>query len=232
RLVALVGLAIAAAAAFVRPLRRAGRAAWASLSPIARLCAGAALGALAWALVAGLASSRRLPALDALRASLLLGLALPLGASRVVARRGRLLAGVFLAACAVDAVVSVAQSRGWYQPFDLVAVGMRDVTGAFVGNVRYLATALALCAVLALAILLPATGRPLRIAAAVLLGLFVAGLAVNQNLTALSAALAGFTVALAARFGRRAVVPILAGAAAVALLVAAYPPLRTRAVEA
>lgn len=231
RLLAQVGLAIAAAAAFAWPRRGALAASWRGRPPGLRAAGWLLLGAIAWALAAALASPRRGAAIDASRGLLLVALALPLGASRVVARRGRLLLGVFLGACAVDAAVSIAQSRGLYRPFELSTIGLRDATGAFAGNVGYLAGALTLAAVAALGVLLFAAAPWLRLAAGILLVLFAAGLGVNRNLTALLAAGAGFTVLLVARFGRRAVLPIAAGVAALALAVAAYAPLRKRFVQ-
>jgi O-antigen ligase len=227
RLVALVGLALAAAAAFAWPARTAFPA-WRQRPALSRAAALLLFGALGWALVAALASPRRLVALDAGRGLLLAALALPLGASRVVARRGGLLLAAFLCACAVNAAVSLAQSGGRFQPFELSTVGRRDATGAFVGNVGYLATALALSAVAALGIALFAASPVRRGMAAAALILFVAALAVNRNLTAITAALAGFAVLLVARFGRRAAFPIIAAIAALALVVAAYGPLRRR----
>ena len=231
RLLAQVGLAIAAAAAFAGPGRGALSTAWRGLPAASRAAGWLLLGALGWAVVAALASPRRPAALDASRSLLLVALALPLGASRVVARRGRLLLGVFLGASAVNAAVSIGQSRGLYQPFELATVGLRDATGAFAGNVGYLAGALALAAVAALGILLFAAKPVVRLAAGALLLLFAAGLGVNRNLTALMGAGAGVAVLLVARFGRRAALPMAAGIAAVALAVAAYAPLRKRVVQ-
>jgi O-antigen ligase len=231
RLLAQVGLAIAAAAAFAGPGRGALSTAWRGLPAASRAAGWVLLGALGWAVVAALASPRRPAALDASRSLLLVALALPLGASRVVARRGRLLLGVFLGACAVNAAVSIGQSRGLYQPFELSTVGLRDATGAFAGNVGYLAGALALAAVAALGILLFAAAPVVRLAAGALLLLFAAGLGVNRNLTALMGAGAGVAALLVARFGRRAALPMAAGIAAVALAVAAYAPLRKRVVQ-
>src|SRR5215831_1040106 len=144
----------------------------------------ALVAALAWAIFSMLASPRRASSFDALRVLLLYALLLPIGASRVLRRSGRLLLGVFLCVAAVNAGVSVLQARGIFQPFALVTeFGSRESTGAYVGNVGYLALGLALAAVAALAILLGAAGRFLRGAAAAAALLFGAGLLVNQNLT-------------------------------------------------
>jgi O-antigen ligase len=140
-------------------------------------------------------------------------------------------AGSFLGASAVNAAVAVLESRGLYHPFQLETFGSRQDTGAFAGNVGYLAIALAIASVLALGVALEHRDRRARIAAAVCLPLYAAALVVNQNLTALTALLAGAAVLLALRFRSRAILPLAAAVALVAGAVAAYPPLRSRASE-
>ena len=196
-----------------------------------RLPAALAAAGLALAAVSALASPHRDLALDALRVLAVGCFLLLLGASRVAAARSRLLAAAFLAAAAVNAVVSILQARGLYQPFPLITRGGREATGAFAGNVGYLALALALAAVLSLGIALNRRG-PLRGAAAALTLLFAAALVVNQNLTSLSAAAVGAAVLLFGRFGRRAIVPMAAALLLLTAGVFAYAPMRTRASEA
>jgi O-antigen ligase len=195
----------------------------------ARTAAWLFLAALVWALVAAGLSPRRGPAFDSCRALLITALAIPLGASRVVSRRGRLLLGVLVAACAVNAVVSLAQSRSAFHLFEISAVGPRDATGAFAGNVGYLAISIAMAAVASLGIALFARALPARIAGAALLALFAAGLAVNRNVTSLMAAGAGFAVLLGVRFGRRAWIPMAAALLLLGSTVVLYGPLRHRA---
>ncbi len=185
--------------------------------------------ALAGALLSALASPRRALSLDAMRSVVLMAALLPLGASDAVARGRAWLAGIFLSACAVNAAVSILQGLGAYHPFSLETAGSRQDTGAFAGNVGYLAITLALGSVAALAIVLSATRRPARALAGAALALFAADLLVNRNLTALSAAVAGIAALLLARFRRRAALPLLGALLAAGLLVAAYPPLRERA---
>jgi O-antigen ligase len=185
--------------------------------------------ALAWAVLSMLVSPRRAASFDALRVLLLYALLLPIGASRVLRRSGPLLLGVFLSVAAVNAVVSVLQARGIFQPFALVTeFGSRESTGAYVGNVGYLALGLALAAVAALALVLGAGSKLLRAAAAAAALLFGTGLLVNENLTSLSALLVGGIVLIVARFGRRALLPGLALIVAVAAGVAFYRPMRQR----
>ena len=157
---------------------------------------------------------------------------LPLGASRAVARhRGALLA-VFLAACGIDAAVSILQARHLYQPFPLITQGDREATGAFAGNVGYLALGLALAAVAALAVALTAR-RPGAASAAGAAVLLCAGaLLVNRNLTSFSALLVGSAVLLFGWFGRRAAVPLAAAVLVLARAMFAYRPMRERATAA
>jgi O-antigen ligase len=232
RLAAQTGLALAAVAAFAwLPKGSPSGDSWTQRQgpKAARAAAWLALAALGWALVSAGLSPRRLPALDSWRALLIACLAIPLGASRVTARRGRLLLGFFLGGCAINTAVSLAQSRGAFHPFELVAVGLREETAAYAGNVGYLAIAIAIAAVAALGIALFARTLPLRMTGAALLLLFLAGLAVNRNMTSLTAAGAGFSILLGARFGRRAWIPMAAALLALASTAALYYPLRQRA---
>ena len=233
RLAAVLGAALAAAAAFAWPAPTGAReraGAW-LVRGAARAAAILAAAALALAVVSALASPRRDVALDAARTAVLLALLLPLGASRAVARHRGLLAVAFLGASTLNAAVSVLQSRGLYQPFQLETFGQRQDTGAYAGNVGYLAIALAIASVLALGIALEHPSRRVRIGAAALLPLYAAALVVNQNLTALTALLAGAAVLLVLRFRARALLPMAAAVVLVCGAVAAYPPLRARAAE-
>ncbi|MFY9551846.1 MAG: O-antigen ligase family protein, partial [Thermoanaerobaculia bacterium] len=233
RLIALSGTALAAAAVFAR-----GRTAGQHFAELLREGPGTrraalwlGLAALAGAWIATLASPRPGISLDAMRSITLLALLLPLGASRALRRGHAWLCGAFLAACGINAAVAILESRGVYSPFALQTFGARQDTGAFAGNVGYLAIALALASVLALGIALTARTRALRVLALAAVGLFAAGLLVNQNLTALTSVLAGSVVLLFLRFRARAALPVAAAVAAVALALAAYAPLRQRAGE-
>lgn len=237
RALALLGTALAAAVALVglavgrgeSPVSRSPLRRWMEAPALSRASAALALAALAGSLLAALASPRREISLDALRSIALLALLLPLGASDAVARRRGWLAGAFLAACAVNAAVSILQGTGRYRPFALETAGSREDTGAFAGNVGYLAIAVALASVLAAALLAAPLRRPVRLLAGAALALFAADLLVNRNLTALTSAGAGIAAWLVVRFRRRAALPLLGTLLAGAALVAAYPPLRARA---
>jgi O-antigen ligase len=226
RLMALAGISLATLALF-------GFSRWDNpfraerLSP-SNVAALAAVAALGLALVSALASPRRGASLDALRVLALTALAVPIGASRVLERSGGFLLGCFLAVSGLNAVVSILQSRGLYSPFQLQTQGSREATGAFVGNVGYLALVLALAAVAALSVSLLAESRGARIAAAATLPLFLAALLVNQNLTSFTALAAGVAVLLLVRFRKRAVLPILGGLVLLAAVVTAYPATRLR----
>ncbi len=231
RLIAVVGTALAAAVTFAS----AGgfpRASGPAREPrLRRATLALAAGALALALVSAVASPRRALALDSMRTLAVLALLLPLGASRVVPKARRALVAVFLGACAINAAVAVLEARGLWSPFRLETAGARQDTGAFAGNVGYLAIALAMSAVLALGVLVTSTRASWRAFAAGALALDAAGLVVNQNLTALMAVLAGAAALLVLRFRRRAVLPLAAAVAAVGIAVLAYAPLNRRARE-
>ena len=231
RLAALFLVAVAAAAAASFAPAGAGRG-----GPPLRSAAGAARGLFAAALVgaalSAFVSPRRALSADALRALAVLALLVPLGASRVAARFGRMLLALFLGILSVDAVVSLLQSWRLYQPFPLETPGGRSPTGAFVGNVGYLALALALGAVAALGVAATTSRPAVRAACGVLVVLAVADLVVNQNFTSLTALAAGGAALSAARLGRRALVPLAAVAVAILLGFALFKPARIRAREA
>lgn len=232
RLIALVGTAIAAAAAFAfHGAGPEGARPWKEGPRCRRVALWLAAAALAMTLVAALASPRRGPALDAARSIAVFALLLPLGASRAVEKGRSWLIGVFLGATAVNAVVSILESRGRFQPFLLETFGDRQNTGAYAGNVGYLAITLALAGVVALGLLLEASENRTRIGYAAALALFAAALVVNLNLTAMTSALAGAGVLLVVLYRRRAALPIAAAVLLVGLAVAGYAPLRSRAAE-
>lgn len=230
RLLALVAIAVAAAAVF--GWRGTGRAPalawWRGASPLRR---AVLLLALAAALAAGLAailSPRREVALDACRTLLLFALLLPLGSSRALERPRPLLA-LFLAAAGINAAVSLLQASGAYSPFDLRVWGGREGTGAFAGNVGYLAIALSFATVTALGTLVAARSPVLRIVTAAAALLFIAAVVVNQNLTSLMSLGAGVLVLSVGSFGRRAWLPLALILVSLAAGVLLYRPLRARA---
>jgi O-antigen ligase len=229
RLVSLFGVSAAAAALFAfsrwkNPLdpRRSLRV---------RLPLYLAGAALVLTVLSAAVSPRPVASLDALRGVLLTALVLPLGASRLFPRRGPLLVGAFLAIAAVNALVSLLQAADAWQPLPLETRGRREATGAFVGNVGYLALLLALAAIVAAAIVLHSRRTAFRVAAALSFLLSVAALMVNQNLTSLSALAVGLVGLLLLTFGRRAIVAIVAAAVLAGVAIAAYPPMRGRARE-
>ena len=232
RLIAMIGIAVAATATFAFPRRDAALAPPLFSGPSARRMAfGLAAAALGLAFLSALASPRRGMALDSLRSVAVFALLLPLGASRTVAKAGRWLAGVFLAATAVNAVVSILEGRELFHPFPLETFGSRQETGAYAGNVGYLALALALAVVLALGLVLTGRRSSARRGAGLAAVLFAAALLVNRNLTALTAALAGVAVLLVVLYRRRAALPMAAAVLAAVLAVIVYAPLRQRAHE-
>lgn len=233
RLIAMAGIALAAAATFAwRP--GAGRSAgprWSAGPPARRAALALAAAALVLATVSSLVSPRQAVSLDAMRSVAIFALLLPLGASRAVEAGERWLVGIFLGATSLNSAVSILESRNLYHPFSLETFGARQETGAFAGNVGYLALSVALAGVLALGLFATSRGTPRRVAIGVALALFAADLLVNLNLTALTSALAGAAVFFVVRHGRRAALPMGAAVLAAALAAAVYPPLRSRARE-
>jgi O-antigen ligase len=224
RLFCLVLIAVAAGCWVLGPPR------W-LLSPrsplFARLSLWLAVVALVLAGASALLSPRQTLSLDALRVLLLFALLVPIGASRIVEQGRIVLLWTFLTVSAVNAIVSILQASGIYQPFTLLTESVRESTGAFAGNVGYLSLTLALAAIAALSVCLSARGVP-RVLAALSLIPFLVSLLINRNLTALSALGVGVTVLLFVRYGRRALPGI---AISLAFLVAgvALSPMRQRA---
>ena len=232
RLAALTGASIAAVAALVsvRSSRRL-RDAWQSLGPAARVALVATALALVWAAVSAFLSPRRAASVDALRALALYLLFLPLGASDAFGRGRRALVVAFLGATAVNAAVSLLQSRG-VRVFRLETFGTRNETGALAGNVGYLALAIAIAGVLSVGIALTAKRKLHRFLAAGVVLLLLAALAVNRNLTAIVSILAGGIALLVGLAGRRSLLRIGAVAILAAAAVFAVAPLRNRAMDA
>lgn len=231
RLVAAIGVAAAALAAFgfsrwSNPFRAEGT------TRSARIALACVVFSLAAALLSAAVSPRRELALDSLRLVAINALLLAIGASRVAARRKGPLLAAFLAAAAINAVVSFLQARNLWQPFPLMTRGDREATGAFAGNPGYLAFVLALSGVACLGVLLLQRRRLLAAAGGLGAAICLVGLLVNRNLTSLSAFVAGAGVLLVARFGRRAAIPIGALLILAAAVVLAYRPMRMRAAEA
>jgi O-antigen ligase len=232
RLAALVGASLAAfaALAFAGPTRSL-RETWRTLPAAARVSVLAAAAALLWYGLSCTLSPRRPSSADTLRAMVLLFLLVPVGATRAVGRGKNVLVATFLGVTALNAAVSLLQSRG-ARPFHLETFGTRNETGAFAGNVGYLTLTVAFAAVLAIGIAITAHRKTVRAGVAVLLLLLLAALVVNRNLTALAAVGAGTVALLVARFGRRSLLAIAAVGVLFLAAVLAIAPLRQRAADA
>jgi len=230
RLATLVLIGVAAAATFLWNGRHGSFGTlWRAAGPLPRAALVLTAVAVAGSLASALLSPRRALSLDAERSLLLFALLLPLGSSRLLGRYGRGLLGVFLGVAAVNAAVSLLQGRRILRPFLLELKGTRDATGAFVGNVGYLALGLAVAAVASLAVALVARRPVLRILCAAALPLYLSDLVLDQNLTSLTAFLAGAAALAGTRLGRRAILPaaLILGATLVGLWI--HHPARRRA---
>lgn len=232
RLMALLGIATAAIAIWVVPGPSEDRLERRASPPVARLLQWLAAVAITGAIVAALASPRRAMAIDALRVLLVGVLCLPLGASRALDDdRWRWPLAAFLGACAIDGVVSLLQATGLAQPFALEAVAGRAPIGAMLGNEGQLALVLALAVIAAVGIVVLVRRPVLRASAALVVVIALASLLVNRNLTALLAVTVGLGTLAVALAGRRALLPLVAGVAVLAGVVAVVPPLRERVVR-
>lgn len=227
RLAALIGVAAAAVVAWTTPRPRG------DVATTARVCAGLVVAALLGAVVSAATSSRPAVAWDTLRVLFLGALCLPLGASPALDDgRWRWPLIAFLAGATIDAVVSLVQAAGAWQPFDIVAVAGRAPTGAFLGNEGQLALVLALGVIAVAGIVATAASTASRSLAAASGVVLLAALLANRNLTAILAAAAGGVVLASALVGRRAIAPLALGGAVLAGVVAVVPPLRARVVQA
>jgi O-antigen ligase len=143
-------------------------------------------------------------------------------------RGGRVVLGAAIGAALVNAVVSLLQAAGVWQPFAVEAIAGRVVTGAFMGNEGQLALTLALAAVAGLAV---RAGWPPVVAAA---GLTVLGaaLVINATISALAAVAAGVATVLAAERGWRGMGAALGIGILLCTAAAAWAPLRTRVLDA
>jgi O-antigen ligase len=232
RLAALVGAALASLAGLV-VMRAPGRLPerWRALPAAARAALLAAVAGVLWFGISSVLSPRARTSVDTLRTMALLLLLVPVGASRAVGRGKNVLVSAFLGVTALNAAVSLLQSRGM-QPFRLETFGTRNETGAFAGNVGYLTLTVAFASVLAIGIAVTAPRAPVRAAAAAVLLLLFAALLANRNLTALASLGAGALAFLVARFGRRSLAAISAAAVVLLAAVFAIAPLRARAADA
>jgi O-antigen ligase len=241
RALAVLGAAVAAAALVWRgrsPMSgrtpRAALAAWIeSVGASAALVVALVVVALLGGMIAALAATHRAAAIDATRVALVLALLLPIGASRALAgRRGVFVLMTFLGAAAVNAVIAVLQALRLASPFEIESIAGRVDAGAMIGNEGLLAQVLVLATVAALAVAIGGGAARHGRFVALVLPVYLAGLAATANLTALVTLAIGAAAVLALVLRRRAALPVAALAVAVVTGVLAAPPLRARLVEA
>ncbi len=234
RALALFGLAGAAGCVLAAHVIRGAGAALAPrrLARAQRVILAALAVAAVATVVSALGAPRALVARDACRALVVWIAALPLGASAALAGgRGRWLAAAFVAGALVNALASLAQAAG-VEIFATALIAGRTDTGGFLGNEASVAQA----AAFALVVLGVAAWRPSS--AATRTGLLATGLpllaalVVDRSLTAFATVAAGLALAVALSHGRRALVPLGVAVAVAVGGVLAYPPMRTRLVDA
>jgi O-antigen ligase len=223
RLIATLGAAVAMAALLIA----ASPGPSPSMSRAAKICAIAACLAVGGLLVSTLTASDSEAARASLREVVLFLLFLPLGASVALdAPRGRVVLWALALAIGVNAALSLLQAAGASLPIELARVGGRYPTGALLGNEGYVALACALALPGSLALALSSTRAGLRTVAWAGLVVGIATIAVNRQLTAALAAVAGLlAVALLHRGWVRALRAVLL-TAFVGSLMAFVPPLR------
>jgi len=183
RLATLIAIVAAALALLTLPRLTAPRP-WRIGPTERRVALYLFLGAIGGALIAALISPRRAMSLDAIRVLILFGLLLPLGASRCLERgRSRTLLAVFLAVSAINAVASILQALGVFEPLAIESIAGRVSSVGFVGNEGYLALLMALAAVAALGVALNASTVSIRAAARIAFVLFLIALARTRDVT-------------------------------------------------
>ena len=234
RLVTLLGTVVAVGALLVAP-RQGSDAEWSWRRGTAeqRLALILVGGGVAIALASALLSPRRMVSLDAMRTLFLYALLLPLGASRGLGgHRSHILVVVFVGGGIVNAAVSLLQFSRTLRLFRVEAIGGRVDASAFVGNDGVLALSLALGCLGCLAGILFARSAAIRVASGAGIALHLGALAVNQNLTALTALAAGSLVLIALSVRRRTLIAMFSVVVVLAGVVILHPTLSRRAAGA
>jgi O-antigen ligase len=223
RLIATLGAAVAMAALLIAPSPGPSP----STSLAARICAIAACLAVGGLLISTLTALDSEAASASLREVMLFLLFLPLGASgALVAPRGRVVFWALALAIGLNAVLSLLQAAGASLPIELARLGGRYPTGALLGNEGYVALACALALPGCLALALSSTRACLRNVAWAGLVVGISTIAVNRQLTAAVAAVAGLLAVALLHRGRVRALRALLVTAFVGSLLAFVPPLR------
>ncbi|HEX7153278.1 MAG TPA: O-antigen ligase family protein [Thermoanaerobaculia bacterium] len=180
-----------------------------------------------WTVVVTLTSTNR--PLSVLSLTWVVACAVFFLATLLVAKRGTgmLLLGMALLPAAINGILAVLQRGAIYNPMSFHrALPLRNQATALIGNPNDVGTYLLFPAVIALVLALTSRGH-VRAASFVTFAACVAGMIATDTLTSIIAFLAAFAVMLILR-SRKAIVPLVALGVAVALLVAAYAPVRAR----
>jgi len=233
RLVALVGIVIASiamltVASFPPSLR------WRERSPL-QLAILALVGiAMLGSIVASISSPRRALSLDATRGLILFALCLPLGASRAVeGNHGVRLLMLFVIACALNALISILQALGLFQPLTIESIAGRVTSVGLIGNEGYLGLLTAMGAVASLCGARFAGSARARNWCWAALATMLVALAATRNVTgwlalAVGVIPLGWNLAKTRRLISR---PVLIAAAVLLIGVIAIPGVRARAVS-
>jgi O-antigen ligase len=199
---------------------------WRAWPAPAKWILAAALAGMLCVLFAACASPHPELAWPSLRRFVVMALFAALGASRLLdGAAGARMFAVFVIACSVNALLSLAQSGG-LEFLPVAQVGGRFNTGALLGNEGYVALACAMLAASNLACAMNADSRRTRVGFVLLAGLGLAVIVLNQQKTAAVGLAAALVAVAAVRWRMRWLLAGMAGLLALGATTALIPPLR------
>jgi len=194
-------------------------------APAKWILAAAAAGMLC-VLLAACASPHPELAWPSLRRFVVMALFLALGASRLLdGAAGTRMFAVFIIACTVNALLSLTQSSG-LEFLPVAQVGGRFNTGALLGNEGYVALACAMLAASSIACALNTDSRRARAGFALLAGLGLAVIMLNQQKTAAVGLATALLAVAALRWRMYWLLAGMAGLVVLGATTALFPPLR------
>ena len=186
------------------------------------------------AIIAALASPRRAISLDATRALILFALCLPLGASRALeGKRGVKILAVFIVASTINAVISIVQTLGVFQPLSIERIAGRVTSVGLIGNEGYLGLLMALGAAASLSTARFASSPRIRKACWAASGTMLIALAATSNITgwialAIGVVPLGWNLVMTRQFSSR---PAAIAIAVLLVAIIATPGARARVIS-
>jgi len=199
---------------------------WRAWPASAKWILAAALAGMLCVLLAACASPHPELAWPSLRRFMVMALFAALGASHLLDDvAGARMFAVFIIACAVNALLSLAQSSG-LELLPVAQVGGRFNTGALLGNEGYVALTCAMLAASSIACAMNTNSRRARVGFVLLAGLGLAVIVLNQQKTAAVGFAAALLAVAAVRWRMRWLLAGMAGLLALGSMTALVPPLR------